>query len=52
MSTVPIEGSRSGVDKLGDLFLIVNRGQAVAFLRIGSVDNAPRLLERLDVEKP
>jgi len=47
-----IEGSRSGVDKLRYFFLTENRGQAVAFLRIRSVGNAPRLLERLDVEKP
>ena len=43
-----IEGSRSGVDKLRYFFLTENRGQAVAFLRIRSVGNAPRLLERLD----
>jgi len=39
-------------DELRHLFLTENRGQAVAFLRKGSVGNAPRLLERLDVEKP
>ena len=47
-----IKGSRSGVDELRDLFLTENGGQAVALLGIGSVSNTPRLLQRLNVEKP
>ncbi len=47
-----IEGSRSGVDELRYLFLTENGGQTVTFLGIGSVGNAPRLLQRLDIEKP
>ena len=46
-----IKGSGSGVDELRYLFLTENGGQAVAFLGIGSVGNAPRLLQRLDLEK-
>ena len=46
-----IEGSRSSVDELCYLFLTENGGQAMAFLGIGSVGNAPRPLERLDVEE-
>ena len=44
--------SASRIDKLRHFFLAENRGQAVAFLRIGSVGNAPWLLECLDIEKP
>ena len=47
-----IKSSGSGVDELPYFFLTENGGQAVALLRIGSVGNAPRLLQRLDVEKP
>jgi hypothetical protein len=47
-----IKGSRSGVDELRYLFLTENGGQTVAFLGIGSVSNTPRLLQRLNVEKP
>ena len=47
-----IKGSRSGVDELCYLFLTENGGQTVALLGIGSVGNAPRLFQRLDVEKP
>jgi Protein kinase domain len=46
-----IKGSRSGVDELPYLLLTENGGQTVAFLGIGSVGNAPRLLQCLDVEK-
>jgi hypothetical protein len=46
-----IKGSGSGVDELRDFFLTENGGQTVAFLGIGSVGNAPRLLQGLDVEK-
>ena len=42
----------SGVDELCYFFLAENRGQAVRLLGIRSVGNAPRFLERLDVEKP
>src|SRR6266446_2077202 len=44
--------SASRIDKLRHFFLAENRGQAVAFLRIRSVGNAPWLLECLDIEKP
>jgi hypothetical protein len=47
-----IKSSRSGVDELRYLFLTENGGQAVAFLRIGSVGNAPRPFERLNIEEP
>ncbi len=47
-----IEGSRSSIDELRYFFLTENGGQTVAFLGIGSVGNAPRLLQRLDVEEP
>src|SRR5258708_23265659 len=47
-----IKGSRSGVDELRDLFLTENGGQAVAVLGVGRVSNTPRLLQRLNVEKP
>jgi len=47
-----IKGSRSGVDELGYFLLTENGGQTVAFLGVGSVGNAPGLLQRLDVEKP
>jgi hypothetical protein len=47
-----IKGSRSGVDELRYLFLTENGGQTVAFLGIGRVSNAPRLLQCLDIEKP
>jgi len=47
-----IEGSRRGIDELRDLVRTENGGQAVALFRIGSVGNAPRLLQCLDVEKP
>src|SRR5579864_4593220 len=46
-----MEGTAGCVDKLRHLFLAENRGQPVSLLGIGSVSNAPRLLERLDVEK-
>src|SRR6266705_3968949 len=46
-----IKGSRSGVDELRYFFLAENRGQAVRLLRVGSVSDAPRPLERLNVEK-
>src|SRR6266852_799850 len=46
-----IKGNRSGVDELRYFFLAENRGQAVRLLRIGSVSDAPRSLERLNVEK-
>ncbi len=39
------------IDELRHFFLTENRGQAVAFLRIGSIGNAPWLLECLDVEE-
>jgi hypothetical protein len=47
-----MEGSASRVDELRHFFLAENRRQAVGFLRIGSVSNAPRFFERPDVEKP
>src|SRR6266851_508140 len=40
-----IEGSRSSVDELRYFFLTENGGQTVAFLGIGSIGNAPRLLQ-------
>src|SRR5215510_5848139 len=46
-----IEASRRRIDKLGDFFLAENSRQAIALLGIGSVGNAPGLLERLDVEE-
>ncbi len=46
-----IEGSGSGIDELRDLFLTENGGQAIAFLGIGSIGNAPGPFERLDVEE-
>jgi len=46
-----IKGSRSGVNELRYFFLAENRGQAVRLLRIGSVSDAPRSPERLNVEK-
>jgi hypothetical protein len=45
-----MEGSASCVDELRHFFLAEKGGQAVAFLGIGSVGNAPRFFERLDVE--
>jgi len=47
-----IKGSRGRVDELRYFFLTENGGQTVAFLGIRSVGNAPRLLQRLNVEKP
>ena len=47
-----IKVGRSGVDELPYFFLTENGGQTVAFLGIGSVGNAPWLLQCLDVEKP
>jgi hypothetical protein len=47
-----IKSSRSGVDELRYLFLTENGGQTVTFLGIGSVGNTPRLLQRLEIEKP
>jgi hypothetical protein len=47
-----IKSSRSGVDELRYLFLSENGGQTVTFLGMGSVGNAPRFLQRLDIEKP
>jgi len=47
-----IKSSRSGVDGLRYLFLTENGGQTVTFLGIGSVGNTPRLLQRLEIEKP
>jgi hypothetical protein len=47
-----IKSSGSGVDELRDLFLTEDGGQRVTFLGIGGVGNAPRLLQRLDIEKP
>src|SRR5215470_3707206 len=46
-----IEGSRRSIDEVCDLFLTENGGQTIALLGIGSVGNAPRPLERLDVEE-
>ena len=46
-----MEGSECGIDELRHFFLAENRGEAMSFLWIRSVRNAPRLLERLDVEK-
>jgi hypothetical protein len=46
-----IEGSRRSIDELCYFFLTENRGQAIALLGIGSIGNAPRPLERLDVEE-
>src|SRR5215471_2965969 len=46
-----IERSRRSIDELGYFFLTENRGQAIALLGIGSVGNAPRPRERLDVEE-
>ena len=39
------------IDELRHFFLAENGGQAIAFLGIGSVGNAPGPLERLDVEE-
>ena len=46
-----IERSRRSIDELCYFFLTENRGQAIALLGIGSVGNAPRPLERLDVKE-
>ena len=46
-----IERSRRSIDELCCFFLTENSRQAIALLRIGSVGNAPRPLERLDVEE-
>ena len=46
-----IERSRCGIDELCELFLAENSGQAIALLGIGSSGDAPRPLERLDVEE-
>ena len=46
-----IEGSGGGIDELCDLLLTENDGKAIALLGIGSVGNAPRPLECLDVEE-
>src|ERR1700687_1290710 len=46
-----LEGSRRSSDELCYFFLTENGGQAIALLGIGSVGNAPRPLERLDVEE-
>jgi hypothetical protein len=43
--------SASRIDELCHFFLTENGGQAMAFFRIGSIGNAPRLLQCLDVEK-
>src|SRR5437660_12821608 len=40
------------IDELRHFFLAENGGQAMSLFRIGSVGNAPRLLQGLDVEKP
>jgi len=40
------------IDELRHFFLAENGGQAMSLFRIGSVGNAPRLLQPLDVEKP
>jgi len=47
-----MERSASRVDELRHFFLAENRGQAMNFLRIGSVSNTPRSFERLNIEKP
>ena len=39
------------IDELGHPFLAENRGQAVRLLRIGSLRDTPRPLERVNVEK-
>jgi hypothetical protein len=46
-----IEGSRGSIDELCYFFLTENGRQAVTLLGIGSVGNAPRPLQRLDVEE-
>src|SRR5215469_9490715 len=46
-----IEGSGRSLDELCYFLLTENGGQAIALLGIGSVGNAPRPLERLDVEE-
>jgi hypothetical protein len=46
-----IEGSRRSLDELCYFFLTENGGQAIAFLGIGNISNAPRSFERLDVEE-
>src|SRR5579871_6126905 len=46
-----IERGRRSIDELGDFVLTENSRQAITLLGIRSVGNAPRPLERLDVEE-
>jgi hypothetical protein len=48
---VLIRRSVSGIDESCDFFLAENRWQAMTLFRIGSLGDAPSLLERLDVEE-
>ena len=47
-----MEKSGSRIDELRDFFLAEDRWQAMVLFRIGSVGDAPALLERLGVEEP
>ena len=47
-----MEGSARGLDQSCDFFLAEDRWKAIAPFRIGSLGNAPTLLERLAVKEP
>jgi hypothetical protein len=46
-----MEGSARCIDELRHFFLAEDRGQAMSLFRIRRVGDAPRLFQRLDVEK-
>jgi hypothetical protein len=47
-----MERNASGIDESRDFFLTEDRWEAAALFRIGSLRDAPGLLECLDVEEP
>src|SRR5262249_36451609 len=47
-----VKGSAGRLDQSRDFFLTEDYGQTMIFFRIGSIGEAPALLERLAVKKP